>query len=236
MTNPRRLRITRDFTAPRVIAYLRVSTDEQGDSGAGLAAQRKAVTDYCTSRGWTDVQLVEEVASAKSIEHRPLLGDVLDRLTSGRADILLASKLDRVSRSVIDFAGLLDQAGREGWRLALLDLGVDTSTPVGEMIANTLANMAQFERRLISQRTRDALAARKAAGVHVGRRSELSGDVLARVVQLREEGTSIRGIAAKLNEEGVPTAKGGEWRGSTVQSALATAALQAEEAVAARPQ
>lgn len=236
MTNPRRLRVTRDFDSPRVIAYLRVSTEEQGDSGAGLAAQRAAVTEYCSSRGWADVEIVEEVASAKSMDRRPQLAAALERLDSGRADILLASKLDRVSRSVIDFATLLKQASREGWRLALLDLGVDTSTPVGEMIANTLANMAQFERRLISQRTRDALAARKAAGVHVGRRSELPREVLARVVELREQGTSIRGIAAKLNEDGVLTAKGGEWRGSTVQSALATAALQAEEAAAARPQ
>jgi DNA invertase Pin-like site-specific DNA recombinase len=81
----------------------------------------------------------------------------------------MASKLDCISRSVTDFAKLLERANTRGWRLVLLDLGVDTSTPAGEFVANTIANSAQYERRLIGQRTREALAAKKAAGVRLGR-------------------------------------------------------------------
>lgn len=83
--------------------------------------------------------------------------------------MLIASKLDRVSRSVRDFAGLLDRAQSRGWRLVLLDLG-DTSTAAGEMIANLIASAAQYERRLIGQRTREGLAAKRAQGVRLGRR------------------------------------------------------------------
>jgi Resolvase, N terminal domain len=67
------------------------------------------------------------------------------------------AKLDRLSRSLLDFASLMEDARREGWALVILDLGIDTTTPSGEMIANVMATFAQFERRLIGQRTKDAL-------------------------------------------------------------------------------
>jgi DNA invertase Pin-like site-specific DNA recombinase len=86
----------------------------------------------------------------------PALTDALERLDRGDADVLVAAKLDRVTRSVADFARLLERANTRKWRLRLLDLGVDTSTPAGEFVANAIANSAQHERRLIGQRTRGA--------------------------------------------------------------------------------
>src|SRR5207248_6984277 len=76
----------------------------------------------------------------------------------------LARSANRLSRSLLDFSGLVEQSRREGWQLVALDLGVDTSTPSGEMLANVLAVFAQFERRLIGQRTREALAIKRAQG------------------------------------------------------------------------
>ena len=81
----------------------------------------------------------------------------------------MVAKLDRLSRSLLDFASLMEDARREGWALVILDLGVDTTTPSGEMIANVMATFAQFERRLIGQRTKDALAVKKREGVKLGR-------------------------------------------------------------------
>ncbi|MCA1677351.1 MAG: recombinase family protein, partial [Actinobacteria bacterium] len=86
-----------------------------------------------------------------------------------RNHTLVVAKLDRLSRSVQDAAGLLDRAQRHGWALVAADLGVDASTPAGEAMANVMATFGQLERRMIGQRTREALAARKAAGVRLGR-------------------------------------------------------------------
>lgn len=82
---------------------------------------------------------------------------------SGQAEALVVAKLDRLPRSLIDFAVTLEQA-RAGWELIPLDLGVDPSTPSGEMMANVMASFAQYERRLISDRTKAALAALECPG------------------------------------------------------------------------
>lgn len=207
MTNPRRKRISRPSDSLRVIAYLRVSTEQQAESGGGIGAQRAAIEAYCASRGWTEVEYVTDPAwSAKTLD-RPELTEALSRLSEGKADVLVASKLDRVSRSVKDFATLLDTAGEEGWRLVLLDIGVDTSTASGEMVANMLAAAAQHERRLISQRTKDALAAKRAAGVRLGRPSVLPESVVRRIVSERAEGRGLRVIAEGLTADGITTAK-----------------------------
>jgi DNA invertase Pin-like site-specific DNA recombinase len=103
-----------------------------------------------------------------------------------------------------------------------LDLGVDTTTPAGEMIANSVTNFSQFERRLIGQRTKDALAVKRAQGVKLGRPRTMPDKVVRRIERLRATGGSYRAIAEQLNADGVPTAHGGaRWHASTVQKALA---------------
>jgi DNA invertase Pin-like site-specific DNA recombinase len=211
----------RNASAPlRVLAYLRVSTAEQADSGAGLDAQRATITHEATRQGW-DVEFVVDAGLSGATMARPALTEALERLDAGDADVLVASKLDRVSRSVHDFSGLLDRAHRKGWRLVLLDSGVDTSTAAGEMVANMLASAAQYERRLISQRTRDALAAKRAAGVRLGRPSAVPREVVERIVTERATGATLKDIATGLTTDQVPTARGGAaWSTGTVQSVL----------------
>lgn len=208
--------------SPRVIAYLRVSTDQQAKSGGGIGAQRMAIEMYCAAHEWADVEWIEDPAwSAKDLD-RPELTQALKRLSVGEADVLIASKLDRVSRSVHDFSGLLKRAEADGWRLVLIDIGVDTSTPAGELVATNIAGVAQYERRIISQRTRDALAAKQAAGVRLGRPSVLPDDVVRRIVAERGAGAGLRVIAEGLTRDGVPTARGGpKWSTSSVQAVLA---------------
>ena len=135
--------------------------------------------------------------------------------------MLVVSKLDRLSRSLLDFAGLMALSQREGWSLVALDLGVDTSTPAGEFMAAVMASAAQWERRIISQRTRDALAAKRAQGVRLGRRPEITRDVADTIRAHRASGLSFRGIAARLDADGVPTARGAGWSASTLQRVLA---------------
>src|SRR6478672_8781012 len=153
----------------RVLGYVRVSTDEQSGSGAGLEAQRQAILAECRRRGWQLLEVVEDAGfSAKDLK-RPGIQEALRVLQEGDAKALVVAKLDRLSRSMIDFTGLMAKAQKQGWALVALDCAVDTTTPAGEAMANMLATFAQFERRLISQRTREALAVKKAQGVRIGR-------------------------------------------------------------------
>src|SRR4051812_27650276 len=112
---------------PLALAYVRVSTTEQADEGASLQAQRELLGAEAERRGW-DVEFVaDEGYSAKSVEGRPGLVEALARLDSGGADVLLVLRVDRLSRSVSDFATLMARAQKRKWSLTALDLGVDTS-------------------------------------------------------------------------------------------------------------
>ena len=150
----------------QMLGYVRVSTDEQGASGAGLEAQREAITTEAQRRGWQLLRIEEDVLTGRHMR-RPGLQNVLTALCAREAHGLIVSKLDRLSRYLVDFASLVEQAQREGWNLVALDLGVDLSTPAGEFLANVMASAAQWERRIISQRTKDALAVRRHQGVQL---------------------------------------------------------------------
>jgi DNA invertase Pin-like site-specific DNA recombinase len=217
----------------RTIAYLRCSTEEQADSRAGLEAQRAAIIAEAKRRGWdeTDLSYVEDAGFSGKDLHRPGIEAALDALRHRKADTLVVSKLDRLSRSLVDFAGLMDRASREHWALIALDLNVDTSTPAGEAMAAMLATFAQFERRLIGERTKAALAVKKAAGVRLGRPRLIPEEIVARIVAERSSGATLRAIADALNRDGVPTAmRGRQWWVATVQGVLAQGGSSASPA------
>lgn len=138
-----------------VWAYVRVSTTDQAESGLGLAAQRAAIESEAARRGW-DVEWVEDAGRSGATLDRPALTAMLAKIRRG--DVLVVAKLDRLSRSLMDFAGLMSRAHAEGWAVVALDLGLDLTTPSGELMANVMATFAHFERRLISQRTKEAMA------------------------------------------------------------------------------
>ena len=215
------LRFKRSARPRRVLAYVRVSTEEQRGSGAGLAAQRAAILAECQRRGWALVDVIEDAGySAKDLK-RPGVRIALEMLREGGADALVVAKLDRLSRSMLDFAGIMAAAQKQGWGLIALDCAVDTTTPAGEAMANVLATFAQFERRLISQRTKDALAVKRAQGVRLGRPRQLPQRVVNRILRERDEGKTLTAIAEGLNQDRVPTAQGGQrWYPSTVRAVL----------------
>ncbi len=204
------------------VGYCRVSTREQGDSGLGLEAQREAIEHACAARGWHLLAIHEDVISGgKAFASRSGVKAALLAVTSGAADILIVSKLDRLSRSLLDFAALMEEARGAGWNLVALDLGVDLSTPAGEFVANILMNVAQWERQIISVRIRDALAIKKAHGFKLGRTDVITPEVVARIVAMSADGLGFSAVARVLNEEGVPTAQGGaRWYASTIRSVL----------------
>jgi DNA invertase Pin-like site-specific DNA recombinase len=205
----------------RVCGYIRVSTAEQADSGVGLEAQRAAITAEAARKGWELEHVYEDAgASGKSMNGRPGLQEALNAVERGEADALVVAKLDRLSRSLLDFASLMERARKGRWSLIALDLGVDTSTPAGEMMASVLATFAQFERRLIGQRTKDALAVKRAQGVQLGRPREQSEEAIDRIRELRASGMRPSQIARQLNEQGIGTPRGGRWHSPGVTRVL----------------
>jgi DNA invertase Pin-like site-specific DNA recombinase len=205
----------------QVIAYVRVSTEEQADSRAGLEAQRAAIQAECERRGWQILEVIEDAGySAKDLK-RPGVRAALEQLERKGADGLVVAKLDRLSRSMLDFTAVMAKAQIQGWALVALDCAVDTTTPAGEAMAHVLATFAQFERRLIGQRTREALAMKRKQGVRLGRPRSISPKLARRIKSMRSRGLTLQAICDKLNGEGVPTPRGGStWRPTSLRSVL----------------
>ena len=208
----------------RAIGYVRVSTGEQGESGLGLKAQVAAIRSACEQRGWELVAVREEVKSGARADNRPVLTDVIRALRAGEADAVVVAKLDRLSRSVVDAGRLLEQARKGGFNIVALDLGLDLSTPTGELVANVLAAMAQWERRMIGVRTSEALQVKIAGGWKSSAwELRVPRAVRRRIVKMAQAGMSQRALADRLNAEGVP-AVGGSWHRGTVIRVLRQAA------------
>lgn len=202
----------------RVVSYARVSTDGQADSGLGLDAQREAIESACAARGWEIVDSYTDAESARSLR-RPELAKALELLASGAADVLMVSKMDRCTRSLKDWCELAERSQRERWALVALDSPADPTTPHGEAMVAVQVVFSQLERRLIGQRTREALAVKRAAGVKLGRPAVVSGELRDRIKRERDEdGRSWSEIARRLTAEGVATAHGAaKWSHVTVR-------------------
>ena len=209
-----------------IIGYMRVSTQEQADSRLGLDAQRTAILAEARRRGWAEAELtfIEDAGyTAKNLK-RPGIRAALLALETGQADTLVVAKLDRLTRSMADFTGLLQAAAKHRWALVALDLQVDTTTPNGEAMAYVVAVFANLERRLISERTKAGLAEAARRGVRLGRPRSLPDAVVARIVAERQQGATLQAIADRLTEDGVAGAQGGRrWYPSTVRAVLQSA-------------
>jgi DNA invertase Pin-like site-specific DNA recombinase len=201
---------------PAVI-YCRVSTDKQGENGLGMEAQAAACIAECERRGWGAITMFQEVTSAKG--PKPEL-DNAKRIAKEHGAVLVVAKDDRASRSTIETLLLHDQAAKEGWHFFACNMpNVDTTTPDGRFMATMFAAFAELERGRISDRTKAALAAKKARGETLGRPRRL--DALTQdVIRFgRESGQSYEAIAVALNAQGVRGPQGGLWYKQTVRDA-----------------
>jgi DNA invertase Pin-like site-specific DNA recombinase len=209
------------------IAYYRVSTDRQGDSGLGLDAQRKLVGDYLNGGSWTLSAEFTEVESGKRSD-RPQLAAALAMAKRLRAKLIVA-KLDRLSRNV-------------GFISALMDSGVEfvaADMPhANKMTLQVIAVFAEYERDQISERTRRALAQAKERGTRLGGPKRLEASALgvtvnkanadrfaANVVPIIREiqasgVTTLHGVARALNARGVQSARGAPWSAEAVSNIL----------------
>ena len=220
----------------RAVAYLRVSTQRQQRSGLGIEAQRAAIERFAAIEGLTIISEyveAETVKGADALDRRPQLAAALAAAKLAKCAVLV-SKLDRLSRDVAFVSGLMAQ--RVPFIVA--ELGRDADP----FMLHLFAALAEKERRLISERTRAALQAKKAAGAKLGNLANLvkagstgramqvqnadrfAAGVVPLLKALRESGaTSLADIAKRLNARGVRAASGGVWHRSAVRNLLARA-------------
>jgi DNA invertase Pin-like site-specific DNA recombinase len=210
------------------VAYVRVSTDKQAKSGLGMEAQQAALARFAEAEGYRLIETYTETETGKGVDaldRRPQLAAALKAAKKAKAPIIVA-KLDRLSRDVHFISGLMTH--RTPFIVA--ELGADADP----FMLHLYAALAEKERRLISQRTKDALAAKKAQGVKLGglnaKGLQNQAEAKARaealrsdIDQIRAEGlTSLRAIAEALNKRGISTAQGGKWLAPQVARVLAS--------------
>jgi site-specific DNA recombinase len=221
-----------------VVAYTRVSSEEQSRDGVSLAAQAEKVRLFCELHTLEVAELVVDAGvSAKSLD-RPGLAKALDRIDSGRASGLVVFKLDRLTRSLADWSALIERyIGRPGGpSLMSVSESIDTRSAGGRMVLNVMMTMAQWERETIVERTLAAMAYKRSKGERISGRlpygSDLAPDgrtlldnpverqVLEMIRAWRAEGQGARRIANELNERGVPAKTGGRWSPTTITGLL----------------
>src|ERR1700680_1734776 len=211
----------------KFIAYFRVSTDRQGKSGLGLAAQREAVMSYLDGGRWALIDEFTEVESGKRND-RPELEKALASCKKQKAKLVIA-KLDRLSRNLAFIATLMDS----GVEFVAVD-----NPHANKVTVHILAAVAQHEREIISARTSAALQAAKARGKRLGnpklaearrqadvakkdRADRYSANVMPVIREIQRSGVkSLRGVARALAARGIPTARGGAWTPVQVSAIL----------------
>ncbi len=155
-----------------VVAYFRCSTDKQVESGLGLDAQRSQVEAFCARQGLSIVSsYVDEGVSGKTeLQSRPELLNAFAELKATGAEALVVAKIDRLSRDVLVQLTLEKMLGEMGVRLlSAAGEGTDDESPQGTLVRNLMAVVAQHEAAMVSVRTKAAMKAAKAKGIHVGR-------------------------------------------------------------------
>lgn len=152
-----------------MVAYLRVSTNQQADHGVSLDAQREKAIQYSALYDLEITETITDAGLSASTLDRPGLQRALEMLTIGAADAILVVKLDRLTRSVADLAELIETYFAAG-KWALLSVGeqIDTRSAAGRLVLNVLASVSQWEREAIGERTSTAMQHKLAAGEYIG--------------------------------------------------------------------
>jgi site-specific DNA recombinase len=216
----------------RAYGYVRVSTDEQARSGVSLQAQEAKIRSYASLHDLNLLEVfVDEGVSGKNTD-RPALQKLLNAIQGPEEEAVIVWSLDRLSRRTRDLLWLIEDVFMQGGtRLISLSEQIDTSTAMGKFFLTIMGALSQMERELIAERTRTALDFKRQRGDRLGTtplgfvtqpdgslsavQEELA--VVRRIKALRSRGHSYWTIAARLNQEGVATKRGGTWHASTIR-------------------
>lgn len=212
-------------TEEKALLYARVSTQMQVEDGVSLGAQERQLIQAAEMYGFTSHEVVlEEGRSGKNVSGRPKLIDALKQLDEGKAGALIVTRIDRLARSTKDFLDIVDRAGKNGWRLIMLDLNLDTSTYQGRFVVTIMSALAEMERGIIAERAKDIHKDRREQGIvwgkDIGPRVMIPPMVREQLLMRRSKGLSYQLIADTLNSDGILAPRGGTWYASSVRNAI----------------
>lgn len=227
-----------EATAKKAVGYVRVSTDEQAETGFSLGAQREAIAAFATSQGYELIEMVEDagVSGATDPATRPGFRQVVERAAAHEFSILLVWRFDRLARHLAFAVTITDRLLRE-YAVAVRSVTepLDTTTGLGQVIFSVLAGMAQMEKAAITERTMMGKKAKALRGGYTGgkvpygyerdkegglRPNPGEAAVVRQIYGWAREGSGAKAIARRLNRAGVPTRGGNPWAWQTVQGIL----------------
>jgi DNA invertase Pin-like site-specific DNA recombinase len=218
------------------ISYIRVSSEEQADSGLGLEAQRRRIAAFCEMKGLRLVEVFEDpgVSGGKPLASRPAGSRLLAAAKKTKA-IVVVAKLDRLFRSVADAANVIADFDKRGIQLVAIAENFDMTSPYGRAMAQMTSVFAELERAMIRERTRNALTVKRSRGERIsgyapygwdftrgGRlvRNHQEQRIIGRIRRLRAGGLSYREIALRLDRDGVRPKRSKRWIHTTVMNVL----------------
>lgn len=217
------------------LGYTRVSTDDQADRGTSLQMQREKVEAMAIVQDLDLLEVIEDAgASAKDLR-RDGMARLLDLVDSRAVSVVVVYKLDRLTRSVRDLGDLLERFDRAGCSLVSVSESLDTGTAAGRLVLNVMASVAQWEREVIGERTREALSAKAARSERVGQIPlgyRLAGDgihlekdpdeqrLLREMEIMRAADWSWQRIADELNARGIESKNGRSWSWQTARKGV----------------
>jgi site-specific DNA recombinase len=218
-----------DVPIAEAVIYLRVSTQEQADSGLGLANQLARARAYCAAQGWSVRDVYTDAGVSARTLDRPALRDAIAALAPGR--VLLALTLSRLTRTARDLDVLTEQVAATGGAWETVEERFETRTATGRAMLRIVAVLAQLEREQTAERIVAALDVKRAKGERLGTTplgyrtledgsvvEDEEGQLTVEIArQLRDSGLSYRAIARRLQELGRPTQRGGAWQESSVR-------------------
>ena len=215
---------------PKAIGYIRVSTEEQAQSGLSLSNQRRRIESQAMASALALVDVLEDAGESACSLQRPAMLDLMNRIATAQIDCVIVAKLDRLTRSIKDLAELLERLHRArradgGQGIELISIGesLDTTTATGRLVINIMASVSQWEREVIAERTTAALQEKRRRGEATGGVAPFGFDfvngrkvpradeqeILQEIKQLRADGKSWQAVAAALTQTGRRTRTGG---------------------------
>jgi len=216
------------------VGYIRVSTNGQVENGISLQAQHAKIRAWAEANDAELLNIFNDEGLSGSTTDRPGLQQALQLVTEHKA-VLVVYSLSRFSRSTRDTLQIADMLNKAGGDLVSLSERIDTTTAAGKMVFRMMAVLNEFERDQISERTRMALAHRRAQGKKLGgivpygymadsegmlTKDVVEQGVIDRIVKRREQGWTLDRITRYLNGKDIPTKTGKQWYSQTVLNVI----------------
>lgn len=219
----------------KIAGYVRVSTQDQATKGQSLEVQRELIERYVQLHDLGEVEFYVDggISGGKPLAKRTAGARLLEAIEAGTIDTVIATKIDRLGRSLLDVMQLVQLLEKKGVNLVLLDLNVDTQSVQGKFMLQILSSFAEMERGLIRERTLQTMQ-------HLKQNHKIYGNVplsfnrvgkdlvpnmdemqiVQRIFNMKAEGVSLNGIAKTLNNEGIKGKQGGKFHHTTIKTIL----------------